>query len=93
MKTIRLENDRYRLEFDAVSGSLRGLRDTVSKIELDLLHFTVGAHIRNTLGLWDQNWDLLEACEAKGPDEAAAAGARVGVEFYSRISINAFQLV
>ena len=27
--------------------------------------------IRNTLGLWDQNWDLLEACEAKGPDEAA----------------------
>jgi hypothetical protein len=22
-------------------------------------------------GLWDGNWDLLEACEAKGPDEAA----------------------
>jgi hypothetical protein len=34
MNTIRLENDRYRLEFDAVSGSLRGLRDTVSEIEL-----------------------------------------------------------
>jgi hypothetical protein len=63
---------------DAVTAMLAELTgDVLDQIaatafdELDLLHFTVGAAIRNTLGLWDGNWDLLEACEAKGPDEAA----------------------
>jgi hypothetical protein len=49
---------------------LAKIRDT-EKDDLDLFHFSLGSEIRNSLGLWDNNWDLMEDAEAKGPDEAA----------------------
>jgi hypothetical protein len=59
-----------RLYAEWLEQLLAKIRDT-EKDDLDLFHFSLGTEIRNSLGLWDNNWDLLEDAEAKGPDEAA----------------------
>ncbi len=42
--------------------------------ELHPLHFGVGSHLPRP-GCGAGGRDLMEACEAKGPDEAAGGGA------------------
>jgi len=46
---------------------------TTPASDLDLLHFGLGASIRNECGLWDGNVDLLESCGSPDmhPDSAS----------------------
>jgi len=39
--------------------------------ELIKMHLIVGSHLRNTLGLWAGNPDLLNACGKPHPDDAS----------------------
>ena len=39
--------------------------------ELIKMHLIVGSHLRNTLGLWAGNPDLLNACGKPQPDDAS----------------------
>ena len=38
--------------------------------ELECLHFSLGAYIRNTFGLWGENPALLKDCGREHPDDA-----------------------
>ena len=52
-------------------------RETLDQIasagsdELIKMHLIVGSHLRNTLGLWAGNPDLLNACGKPHPDDAS----------------------
>jgi hypothetical protein len=51
----------------------RDVIHTTPVADLDLLHFSLGAAIRNEFGLWHGNTALLAACESAGmhPDDAS----------------------
>ena len=44
---------------------------SVGSDELIKMHLIVGSHLRNTLGLWAGNPDLLNACGKPHPDDAS----------------------
>jgi hypothetical protein len=60
---------------DAVLDDLpRETLDQIASVggdELIKMHLIVGSHLRNTLGLWAGNRDLLNACGKPHPDDAS----------------------
>jgi len=44
---------------------------TMLEDDLVILHIGLGKWIRNNLGLWQENYELLGDCGAKNPDDAS----------------------